>query len=277
MLSVLWRAGSRFLTPRLAARLAPDARKIDVTSPAAVLDHLPAEWDGLRVALISDLHVGRVAFAPYVRGVVELANRQKPDIVAMLGDYVVQDGAMTADVVAALAGLEAPLGKFAVLGNHDHWAGAADVAATLDRAGVTVLRNSRRIVTRCAGGANPLCLAGVDDMWEGDVDIEAALRGVSPQTPRIILCHNPDFAERLPAGLRVDLMLCGHTHGGQIRLPVLTRMLASVRNRKYREGLVRGPRCPLYVTRGLGVVGLPIRFRCPAELAILTLRSSVLM
>jgi hypothetical protein len=288
LLSVLWHAGFRLVPRLLDDSLAPDPRRIRVTTPSVEVPFLPPDWGGVRLALLSDFHVGRFIRPPYVRRVVEMTNDLAPDLIALLGDYLVQEGALSQEVVDWFARLRAPLGKFAVLGNHDHWHGLQEVCGALERAGVVVLRNAHRLVTRGGtapappaaegrpadtGGGSGLVLAGVDDMWESTADVASALAGAPPEAPRILLCHNPDYAEHLPPQPRVDLMLSGHTHGGQIRLPLLTHLLASVHHRKYQQGLVQGPRCAVYVTRGVGVVGPPLRFRCPPGITILTLRA----
>ena len=121
------------------------------------------------------------------------------------------------------------------------------------------------------GGAG-LWVAGVDDLWEGSPDLAAALAGVPEAVPRILLCHNPDYAEQMQHTPRVDLMLCGHTHGGQVKIPFGPRPRLPIRHRRYAAGLVEGPCCQVYTSCGLGMVGVPIRFNCRPELAIVTLR-----
>jgi hypothetical protein len=231
--------------------------------------HLPAAWQGLRVALLADLHY---AWKPprdwYVRSFAAAA-AARPDLILHVGDYFCGPHGIGPDFSALLAGLPAPLGAYGVLGNHDHQHGLPRVLAALDQAGVTMLTNSHVLLRR---GDAAVCIAGVDDLWNGRPDLPAALAGVGGDVCRILLCHNPDFAEDMPAEPRVDLMLCGHTHGGQVRLPFVGSVFSSVRHRKYTRGLVQGPHCPVYISRGLGLGGpYGLRFNCRPELPILTL------
>ena len=143
--------------------------------------------------------------------------------------------------------------------------------------GITVLRNASAPIEK-AGGR--IWLSGVDDPLEGhpnpEVAIPESIRNV-PNEPVILLCHGPDFADRLlthPAGQAVDLMLSGHSHGGQIRLPLLGAMVLPPMGRKYIEGWFRLGRLQLYVNRGIGAVGIPFRLNCPPEITVITLRSA---
>jgi predicted MPP superfamily phosphohydrolase len=168
---------------------------------------------------------------------------------------------------AALSALDPPLGTYAVLGNHDHWDGAPEVREALLARSIPVLENEHRIVTR--NGAR-LCIAGIEELWEGAPDVAAALAGVDAGVPRIVISHNPDLVDALGDEPRVDLVLAGHTHGGQIVLPWLGPLLVPAR-REHASGLVRTPHAWLYVTRGLGVITPPARLGCRPEIAILEL------
>ncbi len=227
-------------------------------------------WDGVRIAQITDLHIGKLSSLDDARDIVDRTNDLRPDIVVLTGDFVSRADAISRALVEVLRDLRAER-KFAVLGNHDYWADARTMIASLASAGIPLLTNRNEILTR---RAQPLCIAGVDDLWSyhPGPDAAAALAGVPETVPRILLCHNPDYAETLPAPLRVDLMLCGHTHGGQIQLPLLGPLILPITHKKYAEGLVAGPRCPVFISRGLGMVNLPVRFRCRPELPVLTLR-----
>jgi len=247
---------------------AVEPRWIEVTNPMVRLANLPEEWLGLRIAHLTDLHVGRLISLDYVRRVVEKTNAERPDVVVLTGDYVSRRSAINDGLTAALAGLEAPGGLFAVLGNHDHWTDASRMRGVLEAAGITMLTNTHRILDRNGG---KLCLAGVGDLWCDRQLLDEALAGVDVNIPRILLCHNPDYCDRMPATPRVDLMLCGHTHGGQVNLPLIGRPRLPIRNPAYAAGLAGGPYCPVYTSVGLGMVGVPIRFRCRPELAIVTL------
>ena len=162
--------------------------------------------------------------------------------------------------------LSAPSGVFNVLGNHDHWADAARSLFWLDRSGQSV-RHRARPVER--GGAR-LWIAGAGDYWEDDCGIDRALQDVPAGDCRLVLAHNPDTAD-LGWRSRVDLMISGHTHGGQVRLPLVGAPVLPVRNRRYSSGLVRTERTRVFISRGIGWAILPVRINCPPEIAVLEL------
>ncbi len=242
---------------------------VKVTGPVIPIPNLPPAWDGVRVAQLTDIHIGRLIGLNYLREVVEKTNAASPDVIVLTGDYVSRTDAIGDNLAEVLSWLQAPEGKFAVLGNHDHWTDPAAIRSVLKTAGITDLTNRHETLRRSGRG---LCIAGVDDLWEGVQDLDLALAGVGEDVPRILLCHNPDYAEQMPAGPRVDLMLCGHSHGGQFKIPFGPRPRLPIRHSKYAAGLAEGPRCLVYTSVGLGMVGIPIRFNCRPELAIITLR-----
>lgn len=242
-----------------------------VTRPSIAVANLPAAWQGVRIAQITDIHIGRNSTLAHAREIVDMCNDLQPDIIALTGDYVSQAEAITQALVEILRDLRARIGTFAVLGNHDYWTNAHRVVASLNSAGIELLKNRHHILKR---KGQKLCIAGVDDLSTNNTDVAKALAGVDPKIARILLCHNPDYAEQLPAKPRVDLMLCGHTHGGQVRLPLIGPPLLPIKHRKYAEGLIAGPRCPVFVSRGLGMVGAAVRFNCRPELPLITLRQA---
>jgi len=246
------------------------SRWLAVTRRQIPLPALPAEWDGAAVAHLGDLHVGPICGLDYVRRIVEAVNAERPDVVVFTGDLVNNARACGPELGQILAALQARDAKLAVLGNHDCDADPVAAAAVLAAGGFEVLHNDHRLLRR---GAGAICVAGVDDYRRGTADLDAALTGVGEDVPRILLQHNPDYAAALPPRPRVDLALCGHTHGGQIALPLLGPPLLSVHHRRYGAGLARNGRCLVYTTRGLGMVYLPIRWNCRPELPVLTLRS----
>jgi predicted MPP superfamily phosphohydrolase len=247
-----------------------EPRWIAVTHVPIPVEGLGPSFDGFRVVLVSDTHCGPYTTPAFVGRVVRLANRQQPDVVLLLGDYCHRHRSHIAPGIQPFAALRARHGAFAVLGNHDHWEDAEATRRTLACAGATELTN-RAVVIR--SGAEELAIGGVGDLWEDTQDPAAAFRDIAQATPRLLMSHNPDYAEALPEGVRVDLMVCGHTHGGQVVVPFRgAPILPSRYGQKYRAGLVRGPRCRVYVTRGLGVIRPPVRFCCRPELTVLTLR-----
>ena len=242
------------------------------------LRHLPAAFDGLRVAFLTDTHHGPFVPASYLERVVRLTNALTPDLILLGGDYVQRrrplypQGSqrhLVAPGVAALAGLRAPLGRYAVLGNHDHKVSAMLTRRALATHGFVELTNSGVFLER---GDARLYLCGVDDLRTGKPNLRRALHGCGPDDACLLLSHNPDFVEHL-RDPRVDLVLSGHTHGGQVVLPVLgAPTTASRYGQKYRAGLVQGPTARVYVSRGIGTIGLPIRWGAPPEVTLITLR-----
>ncbi len=241
------------------------------------LPHLAPAHDGLRIALLSDLHVG----TPYrglsnLNGVVGRVNQAKPDLILFLGDLVIQGivgGAWVSPEACAvkLSGLRAPLGVYGVMGNHDWWLNAPRVATALEHGGMTLLENSS---TRIAVKGSPLWLAGVSDFNEKQDDLDSALRGIPQEQPVILLSHSPDIFPEVPD--RISLTVAGHTHGGQVNLPFLGRIwVPSKYKQRYASGHVIEQGRHLFVTVGIGSSILPIRFRVPPEIVILTIRPTL--
>ncbi len=241
---------------------------------------LPAALDRLRVVQLTDLHLGPYCPSSYLARVIERVNELRVDLVLLTGDYIHGSHAYIPRVGALLARLRSRWGALAVLGNHDHWEGAERSRAMLRAAGARVIENthvwiSSRGVTEEPPAGGGLCVAGIGDLWEGRHDLDAALGGVDPAAPRLLLSHNPDFAESGEARRsphRIDLMLAGHTHGGQVRIPgVRARIVPSSYGVKYAQGLVAGPRFPVYVSAGIGLTILPFRFLVPPEITLIEL------
>ena len=239
---------------------------------------LPPALAGVRVAQLSDFHYGPHIPAGYLEDAVARTAAEKPDLIALTGDFVDRGPAHVAAVAKLFRGLTASLGVFAVLGNHDFSVHTARggrrhpelhrrVADALGAEGVAVLRNRGVRVER--GGAG-LLVAGVDDLWSGESDPAAALAGGCASTPRVLLAHNPQTVEQL-AGRRADLILSGHTHGGQINWPGVGRVLLAKRARRWAAGLYPLDAGHLYVNTGVGF-GWRFRFGVRPELAVFTLQ-----
>jgi predicted MPP superfamily phosphohydrolase len=266
----------------LGYSLLVEPRWLGVTRRQVSIRGLPRELDGLRLVQLTDIHHGPWLSVGYVRAAVRRANELGADLFCLTGDYVHHSAAYIRPVAAELAALRPRIATVAVLGNHDWWEDAALSRQELAAAGAVLLDNDRRVLTpgrrlvRQAGAGLAVC--GVGDLWEDwQLDYAAALDGLPGGMPRLLLSHNPDVAEaaelRRP-GRRVDLMLAGHTHGGQVNLPGLGAPLTNSRfGQRYAQGLVRGPVCPVYVCRGIGVSGIPLRLGAPPEIAVLELRA----
>ena len=246
----------------------PDARTpIDVHEMDLPLADLAGGLEGARLAVMSDLHYGRFILNGYAARVVREVMAKRPDMICLLGDLINGHPSECARCAAVLADLRAPLGVFAVLGNHEHYGGWRTAVEAHRQIGVQVLLNERHVVQR--DGAS-LVLAGVDDHRRGRPDIATALRGADPAMPAIVLSHNPDQAHCIAADVRVDVMLSGHTHGGQIVLfgrPILTQ----ISHRQHWRGWSKGPRCRVYTNRGVGLVGVPVRLNARPEIPIFRL------
>jgi predicted MPP superfamily phosphohydrolase len=248
-----------------------EPRRLVVRERELRLPNWPSALDGLRVGALSDLHAGLGHTNPArVREAVELLNAQRPDLICLLGDYLdsTHFGKGKADpgeIAAELAGLRAPLGRVAVLGNHDWRAAGAAMGDALRDAGLTVLEND-------AVAAGDVWVAGVADMRTRLPDIPKALEAVPDGSPVLLLAHDPDLFPHVPQ--RVALTLAGHTHGGQVDVPVLRLLVVpSGHGVRYLGGHVEEEGRQLFVSTGVGTAGLPIRFRRPPEVVILTLRS----
>jgi predicted MPP superfamily phosphohydrolase len=243
------------------------------------IQNLPSSLDGLRILQISDTHYGPLMPMSFLKHVVAQANALKPDVIVLTGDYVHRTPRAIDDGIGVFEGLKSRLGTVAVLGNHDHWEGTAECVAAFERIGIPLIDNDRLFLT--ANGFSQeerndaICVAGVGDMWADEVSMEKALMGVRATMPRILLSHNPDVAETMDARYRVDLMVSGHTHGGQVRLPYLgTPIVPSLYGSKYAGGLCKAPHCPVIVSRGIGLAVLPVRFRVAPEIGLITLRAA---
>lgn len=235
------------------------------------IDDLPEAFDGYRIALFSDIHYPRRIHPEYIRRGVEIANGFQPDLLALPGDFTDKRGSVTVPKMAGLFdGAVAPDGIVGTLGNHDHWLDAPGVRRELaDHTPVRLIENESFLVER---RGQALAIGGVGDLWEGVVDPAKAFAGVAPETPRILLSHNPDVAEEMTEEVRIDLQLSGHTHGGEVYLPgVGAPILPSRYGQKFRAGLAEGRHHRVYVTCGLCSMHLA-RLCNPPEITGLVLR-----
>lgn len=259
-----------------AYALLVEPRRVRVRRIELRLERWPRVYDGFRLALVSDLHAGTPHIGvEEVERVAELVNREAPDLVALLGDFL-DDHAAFAEyvepekVARALATIRAPLGRVAVLGNHDWRTDGHGVLTAFRAAGLVVLENE---ALELRSARLPLWVAGLADATERSPDVGAALAGVPDEAALIVLSHDPDVFPHIPP--RVALTVAGHTHGGQVDVPVLRRRVIPSRfGDRYDEGhVVEGGR-HLFVTRGVGTSAWPIRFRVPPEVVVLTLRAA---
>jgi predicted MPP superfamily phosphohydrolase len=246
-----------------------DGRRLETPEVAVPIRELPGEFVGYRIALVTDLHFGPVVPATWLARVADRVADLAPDLIALGGDFVSHAKRDLRGLDRVLARFRAPHGVVAVLGNHDHWVGPDAVGATLAAGGVSLLVNQHRLLRR---GSAVLAVAGVDDFTHGATRLDEALGGLPPATPRVLISHNPDLIEYLPAGLRVDVMLSGHTHNGQAHFPFLGPLLVpSQFGRRYMHGLARVAETWLYVSAGVGTAAIPFRWGNPPEMPVIRL------
>src|SRR5918993_487250 len=270
------RVATRRATPlrTMAAGLVQLARaafaepyQLAVERRAVALRRLPRELDGFRVVHLSDIHHSPFTGRQQVERAIEVANSLQPDIVALTGDYVSHEREYVQPCADMLGRLRARRGVYAVLGNHDNWVDAELVTDLFTLAGIRVLNNEgMRFEDRGAS----FWLAGVQDTMVGLEDLPLALAGSSGAEMKLLLAHNPVILRRA-ARSGVDLVLSGHTHGGQVTWRSERSASGRVRRRILR-GLGRRGETQIYVTRGLGTVVLPVRYGCLPEVSVLTLR-----
>jgi uncharacterized protein len=243
--------------------------------PPVVTEHelpvigLDPRLDGVRIAQLSDIHVGSMTPPAHVRAAVALANQARPDVVVMTGDYVCWRRHEVEEAEEQLAGLRARR-VVTVLGNHDYFTWGQGMTAALEKNGYDVLKNQH--VTVELGGAR-LNIVGVDDPVTRHHDLDAAFAGVPEGEARLVLCHCPEEAPGL-AERGADLVVSGHTHGGQIYIRGITDRIAKRMGRRYLSGMYEVGRTRLYVTPGIGFSGVTYRGGAgtAAEVAVFTLR-----
>ncbi|MGH9327653.1 MAG: metallophosphoesterase, partial [Terriglobia bacterium] len=240
----------------------------EITETVIRMRRLDGRHDGLRIVHLTDIHLSLFTPIEEVQRVVDLANRLHPDVVALTGDYVTFSPVYIWPVAQALGRLRGRLGTFAVLGNHDFRVNPEEVTHALRAQGIRVLRNSHFALH--SGGA-VLWLVGVDDLRFSSDDLPAAMRAIPADDPKILLCHNPE-AIGGAAHWGIDLMLSGHTHGGQVRLPILRSLYRSKPEERFVDGWNHLGATQIYVSRGIGKVVIPVRVACPPEIACLRLR-----
>lgn len=239
------------------------------------LARLPTQLDGIRIVQLSDFHYVTPHDGEIIRRAVHVANELNPDLIVLTGDYVSAEHRISAAAARnaapcaeILGDLRAPLGVYAILGNHDQ-CDPEFITHTLGSRGIAVLRNQAIFVKR--GGAR-LWIAGVDDVLHRRARLEETLRPIPPNESTLLLAHEPDFADtvrRFP----VDLQLSGHSHGGQVRFPFIGMPFLPDLAQKYPVGLRQLGSLSLYTNRGLGTTFLPVRFDSPPEVTLMTLHS----
>lgn len=260
--------------------------QVELVRVPVKVKNLPAPFRGLKIGLLTDLHSSFIVSHELIRSAAQLIMSENPDVIVLTGDYISgATKALSGSIGAfnneylircsnALSQLRAPLGVYGVLGNHDFWSGPQSVKAICEtlseQIGVIWLRN-RNVELR--KGGTSFHLLGVDDYWEPSCSLTEACKGVDANSVKILLSHNPDINDDI-SGLkaRIDLVLSGHTHGGQVVVPFIGQpVMPSKFGQKYRIGLVRDGDRQTYISRGVGCLLAPIRLNCPPEATVITL------
>lgn len=230
--------------------------------------HLPPNFIGFTLAQLADLHYGFLMPLGMAQQIVHQINALPKDLVVCTGDYIHarKESTLIDTIWPTLATLQAPAGVCSILGNHDHWGSTERSLYWLEKSGQSVRHTARAIVK----GAERIWIGGSGDLWEDELGIDEAFQYAPPEECKILLTHNPDSADT-DFETRVDLMIAGHTHGGQVNLPFVGPPVLPVRNKAYSSGFIRTGNTRLYISRGLGWGMLPVRFNCFPEISVLTL------
>ncbi len=264
-----------------------DKNEIVVERVPVIIPNLPNAFRGYKIAQLSDLHSSPLVSIDHLRAAANLAAKENPDLVVLTGDFIGHkmrtylaeyhefDAQFVDNIVDAFSVLNPPQGIFSVLGNHDFWSGPEATQYIIDAfskgMGARWLRNARVELQR---GSDSIQLIGVDDLWQNSFSLRKAFRYVDPEQTRILLSHNPEVNEEFQwnPGLSAELILSGHTHGGQVVLPFIgPPFLPGIRNKKFIGGLVEDNGRQTYVTRGIGHLVVPLRFNCPPEVTLIEL------
>lgn len=288
--------GATGLGSGFMALQSPQINKVKIT-----INDLPPEFSDYTIAFVTDIHMGHYLDQEYLGSVAEIIKKEKPDLILLGGDYIWIEHSKLAKSLAqinpnslapfsgddlinesfklcaeVLGSLKCPDGIYGVLGNHDRWENPRSCINNFKEFGIQILVNQSVKINR---GGEILHLIGVDDYWTGIPKLDF----IDPQKPkretRLLLSHNPDYVSTLlrMKSHKFDLALCGHTHGGQIRLPLVGPVIYNVRDREFFEGLVtinNDTQDKVFTSIGIGMVEIPLRLNCPPEVAIITLQSS---
>lgn len=245
-----------------------EPRWIEIKNISINVHSLPKRFEGMTIAQLSDIHHCKYVPREFIKKCVRKVNALSPDIIALTGDFVYGSKEFITSVAEELSELKAKEGVFAVLGNHDN---KDETTGALAEKGIRVLINEHIPLYR---KKDYLFIAGVDDLWEGKLDLETTLKGIDDK-PKILLCHNPDAIEKIKH-THVDFVMAGHTHGGQVCLPLYgPPVVYSKFGTRYTSGLFHEGKTIMYVNKGIGVSNFPIRFFARPEITLFTLQNSL--
>ncbi len=253
----------------LTTAVATEKSWVEVTRLSLHLPRLASEFRGYRLVQFSDIHMDRWMTADHITQVVDLVNQELPDLVAITGDFVTHKaGSYASRLVPVLRRISSQDGVLAIRGNHDHWAGGPEVNQIIQDSGMINLCN--RFITIRRGPAS-LHFAGIDDYYVHADRLDLALRKMPTAGAAILLAHEPDFADISAKTKRFDLQISGHTHGGQVDLPIFGRLFLPKYAKRYPCGLYKVGDMWLYTNRGLGTTHFPVRYNAKPEITVYTL------
>lgn len=245
---------------------------LEVTRVKIRLSRLPSNFLGLKIVHFSDTHLGLYFSPDDLYDVVEEVNKLQPDVICFTGDLL--DSRFGFDYLpessTILSRLKAPLGKWAILGNHDYRADPQSISSAFKKAGFHLLKNQYQAIEK---GKEKIYLLGLDDVLEGEVNMEPMLQNLEKDAFKILLVHEPDFVDEVAdySSSLIDLQLSGHSHGGQIAFPLIGPVITPPLGQKYPAGLYKVKNTAVYTNRGIGTTILPFRFWCRPEITFMTL------
>lgn len=257
------------LTALIYAFIEPHLVQIEKTE--IVSNDIPESFDGVTIVFISDIHHGPYMSKRRIGKVVERINKIEPDIILLGGDYVHRDMKYIEPCFNELSKLKAILGVYGVLGNHDHWESVERTIENMNKSDIGILDNSSVWIYK---ENSRIKIGGVGDFLEDNTDINPTINDVSENDFVILLSHNPDYVEEIETE-KIDLMLSGHTHGGQCTLFGLwAPLVPSTYGNKYRTGVIKTDETTLIVTNGIGTITPPVRFFAPPQINVITLKKN---
>lgn len=228
--------------------------------------HLNPAHDGFKIVVMSDFHIRMNSDLALYESAAEMTNNLEPDLVLLLGDYVNSSASPIEQLSPILGEIHATYGLFAAMGNHEYDSDPGAIMRSLEEHDIQVLRNAGTVV-----GDDILYIGGLDDVWFERHNIERTLNDKPALTPAIMMAHEPDIADEIAQTGEVALQLSGHSHGGQVRLPLLGAPILPQLGQKYDMGLYEIEQMWLYTTRGVGTNNMPYRVNCPPEITEITL------
>ncbi len=260
--------GGSFLASTVLLRIKDESGRPSLERITIPVKHLHPALEGFTIAQLTDFHLYPYTQPDLIRQAVEITNSIKPDLIVLTGDYVWRNVEAIFVLAPILSNLNATQGVYTVIGNHDIWTNVNVVKKGLREARLPILENQGVTIT---SGKGSFYLAGLDDGWSGEADLEAALENAPSETPVVLLVHEPDLADIYSLDGRVALQLSGHSHGGQVRIPGFGALVLPYLGKKYDLGLYKVNDMWLYTNRGIGNISVPFRYNCPPEITEFTL------